>query len=97
MRSSGCPWLFRAMRVGKALLKKLKPSNNMRDPGIEPGSHRWQRYILPLDQSRSFEQDESRILWTLWGMHSCPTVQTFLRLRVKTVVRLSVIVFSVDG
>jgi hypothetical protein len=24
----------------------------MRDPGIEPGSHRWQRYILPLDQSR---------------------------------------------
>lgn len=24
----------------------------MRDSGIEPGSYRWQRYVLPLDQSR---------------------------------------------
>ena len=24
----------------------------MRVPGLEPGSHRWQRYIVPLDQTR---------------------------------------------
>ena len=30
--------------------KILKIFNKMHHPGIEPGSHRWQRCILPLDQ-----------------------------------------------
>jgi hypothetical protein len=29
--------------------RKLKEPNKMHQPGIEPGSHRWQRCILPLD------------------------------------------------
>jgi hypothetical protein len=32
--------------------KKRQKDNLLRGPGIEPGAHRWQRWILPLNQPR---------------------------------------------
>ena len=52
--------------------------NNVHQPGIEPGSHRWQRSILPLDHRR---------LWKIFGLDSyrlqIPLVLLF-RLRCMT-------------
>ena len=32
----------------------VKEQKEVREPGLEPGSRRWQRHIVPLDHSRVF-------------------------------------------
>ena len=44
---SACPVIPKLGAV--TLLRCHKPGANLHQPGIEPGSHRWQRCILPLD------------------------------------------------
>ena len=60
--------------VGRCHGSKCVHGQTLQQPGIDPGSHRWQRCILPLDHwcgCVGFERCKQSLICFKWAMHIC--------------------------